>query len=879
MRIRAQINGLVVISAVVLPLALGIGLQAVRGVGDSLQEMAAAEDLIRSATQLRLVVIETIIYRDARARDQWQRKVTSLKTEMARLRVDSTDEKLSLGRIRNSLAHAETLYKRLHGTPTGAGAASHQPSKLDADLQSQTVSSLFVVTQEILDSGADLTRSNRNEAADEMRVFQWSILFGVMALGGLLLLVWRMVTRTILLPLRALEHGTGLIASGDYAHRLNLPQKDEIGELAAQFDQMSAHVQTTQQQLIQLSERLKLATEGARVGVWDYDLICNQLVWDDVMYSLYGITRETFGGVYDAWRAGVHPDDQANGDDEIAQARAGEKPFDTSFRVVWPSGEVRFIRAIATVQRDPGGVAVRMIGTNWDISEERKAEQAKAEFVSTVSHELRTPLTSIAGSLGLVVGGALGEVPTMMKPMLDIAHKNSLRLAHLIDDLLDMEKLVAGKIRFDFQVQELMPLIDQAVESTRSYGEQFKVRFTVTERTDDLRIRVDGDRLHQVLANFLSNAAKYSPTGGQVEITARAVGKVVRVSVTDHGPGIPQEFRSRIFQKFSQADSSDTRQKAGTGLGLAITKELIERMNGLIGFTSDAETGTCFHFELPIWVDPAARLAEEMKTTLLDGSANALPGALHLLVVEDEPDIAKLLAMMLNRAGYQVDVAHDGESALKHLAQRQYAAITLDLMLPDQSGVTVMRNLRSNARTEKLPIIVVSAYVADGQLAINGEFNAIDWIEKPFDESRLVRAVKRAIENPPPTKGHAQPEKVGPLVEKCHVLHIEDDADLSTVIATLGQDLAEFSGARTVREARVKLAANRYQLVVLDIGLPDGSGWELLPQLRALVPPPAVIVLSGTDATPEQEATVRAVLNKSSGSTDELLALFRQLLP
>lgn len=241
------------------------------------------------------------------------------------------------------------------------------------------------------------------------------------------------------------------------------------------------------------------------------------------------------------------------------------------------------------------------VGLVRDISERRRIEQMKTEFVSTVSHELRTPLTSISGSLGLVVGGALGDVPAMMKPMLDIAHKNCLRLAHLIDDLLDMEKLVAGKAHFEFQVQPLMPLIEQVLESTRAYGAQLSVTFCITERRDSVNVRVDGDRLHQVLANFLSNAAKFSPTGAEVQITVRTEGERVRVTVIDHGPGLPEDFRARVFQKFSQADSSDTRQKGGTGLGLAITKELIERMSGSVGFQSELGQGASFYFELPVW--------------------------------------------------------------------------------------------------------------------------------------------------------------------------------------------------------------------------------------------------------------------------------------
>jgi PAS domain S-box-containing protein len=253
------------------------------------------------------------------------------------------------------------------------------------------------------------------------------------------------------------------------------------------------------------------------------------------------------------------------------------------------------------------GQAPRFVAIARDITERKRVERMKSEFVSTVSHELRTPLTSITGALGLVVGGALGEVAPQVRQMLDLANKNSQRLAHLINDLLDMEKLAAGKMQFDMRDQPLMPLVEHALESTRAYATQHQVQFVLNERLDGAQANVDGGRLQQVLTNFLSNAAKFSPAGAQVEVRVNGQpGGRVRVEVRDHGPGIPAQFRDRIFQKFSQADSSDTRQKGGTGLGLAISKELIERMRGSVGFESEEGRGSCFYFELALTASSSA---------------------------------------------------------------------------------------------------------------------------------------------------------------------------------------------------------------------------------------------------------------------------------
>jgi PAS domain S-box-containing protein len=234
-----------------------------------------------------------------------------------------------------------------------------------------------------------------------------------------------------------------------------------------------------------------------------------------------------------------------------------------------------------------------------DITERKNVERLKGEFISMVSHELRTPLTSIRGSLGLIAGGATGTISEQGKNMVDIAYRNSERLLNLINDILDIDKLDSGKMRFDTRTLEVMPLVEQAIESNSGYAEKYKVNFSIMNRLPMAKVNVDADRFIQVMSNLLSNAAKFSPASGTVEINVKHHNQLIRIAVTDYGSGVPDNFRDKLFQKFSQADSSDTRQKGGTGLGLSITKTIVEKMGGQIGFELRKGVGTCFYFDLP----------------------------------------------------------------------------------------------------------------------------------------------------------------------------------------------------------------------------------------------------------------------------------------
>ncbi|MBR2513175.1 MAG: PAS domain-containing protein [Halomonas sp.] len=234
-----------------------------------------------------------------------------------------------------------------------------------------------------------------------------------------------------------------------------------------------------------------------------------------------------------------------------------------------------------------------------DITERRKLDKLKDQFISTVSHELRTPLTSIKGSLGLLNGGAAGTLPEKARTLINTAERNAQRLAVLINDLLDIEKLVAGKMPMNLSVQPLAPLLNEMVESMGGYSEQHQVPIQIPDGGPTVWVDVDGPRLIQALTNLLSNAIKFSPAGKAVEICVKPSDSTIEISVRDHGPGIDPGFRDHLFQRFSQADGSDTRKLPGTGLGLAISQEICQQLGGEVGYRDAVGGGANFFILLP----------------------------------------------------------------------------------------------------------------------------------------------------------------------------------------------------------------------------------------------------------------------------------------
>jgi DNA-binding response OmpR family regulator len=464
-------------------------------------------------------------------------------------------------------------------------------------------------------------------------------------------------------------------------------------------------------------------------------------------------------------------------------------------------------------------------------------------------------MTSIAGSLGLLAGGAGGALPDPAKRLMTIAHNNSQRLVRLINDILDIEKIESGKVVFALQALDLKTLAEQAIESNKGFAESFGVAVRLDPASADTMVRVDPDRMTQVIINLLSNAVKFSPRGGEVLVAVENKGALARLTVRDQGPGVPEDYRARIFEKFVQVDATDARQKGGTGLGLSIVKQIMLRLGGEVGLEPAPGGGTVFHVDLPCWDH-----IEMLETERIGRTGNAL-----ILLCEDDPDAAAVLAARLRSAGFRTDVAQTAEEAVRDAATRSYAAILVDLQLPDSDGITLIKNLRGQPQYQNTPIVVVSADPKRGRDdRRSSTLNVLDWLAKPVDTERLVSVLNRPI--------------VRDTCVRPRILHVDDDRDVLRVVAQALSFTAEVVSVESIDEARHVLDMQHFDLAVLDVALAEGFGLDLLPDLCGPDGQPIPVVVFSAQDTPEVAARVLAVLSKSRASIDGLIATLRRLV-
>ncbi len=611
-----------------------------------------------------------------------------------------------------------------------------------------------------------------------------------------------------------------------------------------------------------LTERLQLATEAAQVGIWDHDLVQQRIVWDNRMHALFGISPADFDGTYNGWRDRVHPDDRARLEGEGIEARDGRRIFNTSYRIIRPDGEERELRACAHVQRDASGCAVRMVGVNWDVTAERRAQGeivrardqaerlnrqleealeranrlaqqaaaatvAKSEFLANMSHEIRTPLNAVIGMSGLLLGGELSKE---QREFAETIRSSGDGLLGLLNDILDYSKIESGRLDLESRAFSLRECVESALDMLAGRA---------AEKGIDLLSSIDigvpesisGDetRLRQVLVNLLSNAVKFTAEG-EVFLSVALVGRTaddvrLRFSVHDSGIGIPPDRMDRLFKSFSQVDASTTRQFGGTGLGLAICKRIVDLMQGRIWVESTDGTGSVFCFELSAVVNVVTK-------TVATGRAPVLADR-RVLIVDDNATSCRVLCQQCITWGMMPRAVSSGAEALAVLAQEPAFDLALvDVEMPGMTGPEFVAAMRRERTATQLPVAMLTRR---GRPRVADELAVAAFVSKPIKVSALFEVCVEMLHGGRSKRPAAATN--GDALGREHPLAIllaEDNPVNQRVAILMLQRLGYRADlAANGREALEAVERQRYDLVLMDVQMPEMDGLQAAREICA----------------------------------------------
>jgi PAS domain S-box-containing protein len=635
-----------------------------------------------------------------------------------------------------------------------------------------------------------------------------------------------------------------------------------------------------------LTERLQLATEAAQVGIWDHDFVHERLMWDSRMHTLYGIAPRDFAASFAAWKERVHPDDRARAVAELQKAVEGKGAFNTSFRIVRPDGQERQIRARAHVQRNSAGRPVRMVGVNWDVTAERRAQAeierardeaeqlnrqledaldrahrlaqeaaaatvAKSEFLANMSHEIRTPLNAVLGMSSVLLGTALSPE---QREFAETIRSSGDGLLDLLNDILDYSKIESGRLDLEVRTFDLRECVESAMDVLGARAAEKRLEL-LCEFAPGVPEAVGGDdtRLRQVFVNLLSNAVKFTAEGQIVlgaEVVAREPGKQrLRFAVQDSGIGIPEERMNRLFKSFSQVDASTTRQFGGTGLGLAICKRLVELMGGRIWAESAPGRGSTFFFEVEI-----ATVAESAKP-FATGSSPVLAGR-RVLVVQANAASRRLLAAQCAAWGLAPRTAASAAEALA-------APGACDLVLIDgdaaaePGGVEAVARLRGAAPA---PIVML---VRPGQARTGEALGIAAFVSKPIKAAVLFETLVEIFHGR--TAKLAAPANDDATLAAAHPLSIllAEDNPVNQRVATLILQRMGYRAdvAANGREAVEAVARRRYDLVLMDVQMPEMDGLQATREIGARCKPgarPRIVAMTANASTADRDQCLAA---------------------
>jgi len=493
-----------------------------------------------------------------------------------------------------------------------------------------------------------------------------------------------------------------------------------------------------------------------------------------------------------------------------------------------------------------------------------RANKLKSEFLANVSHELRTPLSAIIGFSQILLDGIDGPMNEEQQQDIQQVNRSGQSLLNLINQILDLSKIEAGKMELTPERLELPGLVNAVLESIRPLADQKGLKIETRLSSSLPAVEADPVRLKQILINLLSNAVKFTDRG-HVEVFAQASGRMVRIAVKDTGIGISVEAQKVVFEEFVQGDGSSTRRHGGTGLGLSIVRKLVEMHGGAVTVVSEPGLGSTFMFTVPVWAAAAPVALPAARPRVASRPNQGLPGNV-ILVVDDDDSVRQLIARHLEQDGWKTVQASNAADAVQLAHECRPVLMTLDVMMPDASGWWVLEKLREDPDTAGLPVLVVTI-VEDQRLVF--ALGASDYLAKPYDRNALVEKVH-----------HLLPELNGK-----RVLVVDDDPEARILLAKiLGEEGARVELASDGNQAMACVQDAPPDLVLLDLMMPGMSGFETVARMRAL-PAAAqipVIIVSAKELTAEDVLTLNGHIQRfiAKGTIEPagLTAAVRQVL-
>ena len=500
--------------------------------------------------------------------------------------------------------------------------------------------------------------------------------------------------------------------------------------------------------------RLRFALDAALMGTWEWDLTTQAVTWSDNLERIHGLSPGTFDGTFDSYAREIHPEDRER---VLASARRAVEegvPHDVEYRIVAPDGAVRWVEGKGQVEFEKGRPA-RLTGVCRDVTRRKEAELArlaaadeasrlKDEFLATLSHELRTPLNAMLGWVQMLQTSDLSA--DRVRHAIDVIARNGRLQAQLIEDILDISRIISEKLDIERVPLAVHGLVEAAIAAALPAARARQIDLTRSAADEAPAIEGDPKRLQQILGNVLSNAVKFTPEGGRVDVRYGERDGVVTIEVEDSGIGIEREFLPLVFDRFRQADSRATRQYGGLGLGLAIARHLVEQHHGQIEARSEGRgRGTTIAIRFP-----AAARRQTAETSLRGGPAMARPVMMELrldgarvLVVDDERDSRELLAAVFERCGAEVHRCGSASEALTLLRTTPVSLVVADIAMPEVDGCELLERVRDVRG--RIPSIAVSAYARpeDRQRALDAGFDA--YCAKPVETPEFLRTVRNVL--------------------------------------------------------------------------------------------------------------------------------------